>query len=158
MDENRKFYDKRHLQKPVPYFNVKRNEDESTDENLPDFHIRQTRDIDQNGIFLNQRVFQPHNLNNNLYCTFNFDFGAEPDDKDQNRFVKPAWFTPKNYQFINDQFNNDDDEINDEVVGKFVGGKKTSNMHGLVGIKGFEKAQELDGEDMRDRSEADPRF
>ena len=77
MDEVGRQNDRRNIQKPPPYFAAEVDDQgENHDENnpRPDFHIRAYRDIDENGVFLNQRVFQPSNLNNNLVNIFNLDF------------------------------------------------------------------------------------
>jgi len=55
MDENRLYYDKRNLLKPMPYFAALKNEfnNQIEPEERPDYRIRQERDIDTEGIFLN---------------------------------------------------------------------------------------------------------
>ena len=60
MDENQKLYEKRHIQKPIPYFAAKKDEWNNTygqEHEAPDYFIRKDRDIDQEGMFLNQRIF-----------------------------------------------------------------------------------------------------
>ena len=43
---------------------------------MPDYRVRDKRDIDRQGLFICQRVFQSNNLHNNILNCFDLDFGA----------------------------------------------------------------------------------
>ena len=60
MDENKKLYDKRQIKKAPSYFNAVRDEDGAfydSDNPRPDYRIRKERDIDDEGMFVQQMVF-----------------------------------------------------------------------------------------------------
>lgn len=83
MDENRKLYDKRQIRKAPSFFNALKDEDGfdyNSDNQRPDYRIRKERDIDNEGKFIQQMVFQPLNLNNNLVGCFNYTFCKEDED------------------------------------------------------------------------------
>lgn len=75
--------------KPKPFFSAYKDEFDNdfneVDNPKPDFRIREERDIDEQGLFLTTRIFQPQNLNNNIVNLFNMDFGTV-DNTPFNRF------------------------------------------------------------------------
>jgi hypothetical protein len=69
MDEVRLKEGKRFFERPQRWFSATMNEyGEQFDEDIirRDYYIRGERDIDDEGIFMRQRVLQPMNMNSNM--------------------------------------------------------------------------------------------
>ena len=90
----------REVKKPKPYYAAQYDvfgNPFNQDNEQNDYRIREVRDIDDGGLFMAQRVFQPHKLNRNLAGIFTKDFvgyGDLQNNNDANRFDNTAFSRP----------------------------------------------------------------